>query len=467
MPGLDDSTDQNNYFFKVFKKYYSEYHLVIYLTSSDKAFMSQSEINLFEKVKKVVDEGNQGKNFTKLIVVVNKFEDKKNRDLNEIYNRIPDKINISKDDVFKISAHKLLIENIKNHKIKDFKVPKFIRPEFGNVLKNSRIMITPKLFNKFKTSDNLSYEDLEKEKNEELSLSLLEEEEGKTNIYIDDKDLIEFLKKFSETYYSHKFQNIYDQLKDIKIWMQNRKISIDCYNRKNFQEKANISYKLLKALDNINDKQINQIFELIFNISEKQNKDDSSYIREWRFSILESTSLPFYQKIHKKVLPYFHVNIRKDHWLLFIFKYCKHDMIDRWHNSLTYLFRLPKNWKNNSDVEFYSLKAKRVYGGYNNCSKIQDIEFKNNNINLLIELLDTPLDQLVYLKSYDYDIYKPFNKLSCSNFIIKNIKYCLESNKTDIDDKIKFLAFEPKKEELLEKFKDLKTTTFDFIDQTI
>lgn len=148
-PGINDSEDENDMFFKAIKNNIHLCDLLIYVTDSSSAFTKKSEIDYFNKIKKLVDEQLNDGNFMQLIIVANKFDNKKDPDLNDIYKRISDKIKDVKS--FRVSSHKLLIHQLIKEK-KTLYIPKFLVPELSKIFSNANINITKKLKKSIKSN---------------------------------------------------------------------------------------------------------------------------------------------------------------------------------------------------------------------------------------------------------------------------------------------------------------------------
>lgn len=461
-PGLDDSEDNTGKFIEVFKTHFNKCHVIIYLTSVDKAFTSNSEVSIFKQIKDIIDKENETGDYIKLIVAVNKFDDLSNSDYNDIYNRIPNTINIDKKDIFKLSTHKLMVQHLDSYKIKAFKVPKFIKSEFKSMLKNNRIIITHDLKKKFKKKSYISYEDLKCDDNEELSLSDSSDEEenkvSKDNFKQNENiKIMEWLFEFQQSYDSKKFEYICKKLEDIKKWMQHN--NADCSDKK-FQQKTDISVKLLKSYFNdefYNDNDVCigeitieecKIINLIFNLSNKNDLSSVS-VKYWRFSLLH-TSLEISRDFKISVIPYVKKNLLKGHWLNFI--YIANQHIREYINWFSDILSMRDIWIEYENVKYYSPDDRIVYTGFEGITNIKDIKFINSNkMNTAIKLLDVPLNNLRYLLAHNKKIYELFEDLKFPKYVISNIKYYLEY--FNEKDPIRHKAFELKS--ILDDFKDI------------
>ena len=73
-PGLNDSNDTNNIFFKSIEQNISECDCLLYITSAESGFVKQSEVDLFMRLKKLCeDTKNNNGQYIKLAIVINKY----------------------------------------------------------------------------------------------------------------------------------------------------------------------------------------------------------------------------------------------------------------------------------------------------------------------------------------------------------------------------------------------------------
>jgi GTPase Era involved in 16S rRNA processing len=122
-PGLSDDTYDP--YKKALQSEIKNIDLVIYVTDSSRAFTGATEIKLFNDIKCMIQEEIQNNRYIDLIVLVNKFDNILDTDMNDIYKRIQKKINMGPEKIFRISSHKILINAIINKKLEIF-VPTFL-----------------------------------------------------------------------------------------------------------------------------------------------------------------------------------------------------------------------------------------------------------------------------------------------------------------------------------------------------
>lgn len=158
-PGLNDSHDKDNQFFEIISENIMLCDLLVYVTDSKSAFIKQSEVDLFKRLIELceIKRIEEGK-YIKLCIVINKFDDQYNSDLITISNEISKKI---KDiDIFRISGHKLLVENIVKHKL-SIPIPKFYYQEIRDIFKNSNVIITKEQVESLQTKGKIKHKFIE------------------------------------------------------------------------------------------------------------------------------------------------------------------------------------------------------------------------------------------------------------------------------------------------------------------
>ena len=162
-PGLNDSDDKNNLFFKAIETQIDHADLIIFVTDASRAFVNQSEVDLLNNIIKLI---NKKKNdhdlFIDIIVAVNKFDDIEEPDLISIFNRIDKKVNIKKEKIFRVSSHKLLINKLLiNNKM--LYVPPFMKKEIEKILQNAGVYkdnaIKKNLNNLYLLGNTIKYND--------------------------------------------------------------------------------------------------------------------------------------------------------------------------------------------------------------------------------------------------------------------------------------------------------------------
>jgi len=140
-PGINDAEDKTDMFMKCIEENFEMVDLVIYLTDATRAFNSTSEIEHFNKIKKMVNNKNSNGKYTNLIVVDNKFDDIDDDDFKDIYKRIQKKITsddykINNDRIFKFSSHRYFLKRYINNKV-NIKLPECFKKEIKQILKNN------------------------------------------------------------------------------------------------------------------------------------------------------------------------------------------------------------------------------------------------------------------------------------------------------------------------------------------
>src|SRR3989304_7254910 len=139
-PGIGDSIDNNDLFYKEIEKNIGIADIVLYLSDAYRPFTSKTEVDYFLKIKELISiQCNNGK-YTKLLVILNKFDNINDSDLNEFYTKLPPKIGIDLSNIYRISSHKLLINNIKKYN-KELYIPTFYMKELQNIVAHSGIIV--------------------------------------------------------------------------------------------------------------------------------------------------------------------------------------------------------------------------------------------------------------------------------------------------------------------------------------
>jgi GTPase Era involved in 16S rRNA processing len=124
LAGINDADSQ--YFERVVDTYLDITDLVIYMTTAQTAFEKKSEIDLFNSLMKKIEKQNNERGFIDIIIVVNKFDEIDDEDLNEIYGRIKKKIEC--EHIFRFSSHLFMTHTIVDKKLNLY-CPEYIAKE--------------------------------------------------------------------------------------------------------------------------------------------------------------------------------------------------------------------------------------------------------------------------------------------------------------------------------------------------
>lgn len=187
-PGLNDSTDSSDIFFKSVKTNIDKCDCLLYVTKADSAFISHSEVDGFKKIIDLcIKRYKQTGKLIKVCIIVNKFDNPYDIDMHQITNEINDKLvgipvrieNDHKDNkntdfilpirIYRISSHRLLISNIIHNKI-DVPLSKFLHQEIKKIFQNANAIITKKQVDSIKSQNKISHNFIEF--NEEIGHSL-------------------------------------------------------------------------------------------------------------------------------------------------------------------------------------------------------------------------------------------------------------------------------------------------------
>lgn len=159
-PGLDDSDNSTGHFFELVAKHIQLADIILYVTDASTACTNSSEIDIINKLISLIKSRELDHHqYIKFIVAVNKFDSPDDKDLIEISNRIVSKIDISINDIYNISSHKLLID-LSIHEKKNLYVPQFMKKEIEKIFQSSNVIVTKNLKNTLKTQDLIKYTDI-------------------------------------------------------------------------------------------------------------------------------------------------------------------------------------------------------------------------------------------------------------------------------------------------------------------
>jgi predicted GTPase len=190
-PGINDSDDNNQIFLQLINNNIHLADLVIYVTEATKAFLNKSEKETFEHIQKLIEAQLSEGRAIELIIVVNKFDEADDEELNILYNQISKRINIPINKIFRCSSHKLLINTIIKHKI-SLHIPKFAKREIDKIFQNTKIIVDSKIKNKIDTLNRVDYFDIKFSKN------ICDDEKKNTTGDID--NFVSFITLFQKKY---------------------------------------------------------------------------------------------------------------------------------------------------------------------------------------------------------------------------------------------------------------------------
>jgi len=157
--GLEDADDMKDMLFsKVVYDNISKADLIVFVSEALTLFNETAEVKQFETIKKLIEIEKLNGHYVELCVLVNKFDDEHDKDLNEIYDKITKKY--STDKFFRFSSHESLIHNVKENGLNLY-IPEFMKKEAECILKTSNIRITSNLKKELKTNNYISSDNLE------------------------------------------------------------------------------------------------------------------------------------------------------------------------------------------------------------------------------------------------------------------------------------------------------------------
>lgn len=156
-PGINDAFDKEGKFYNVLTENIKECDILLYLTNAETAFTLSSEVELFNKIRTLVNNVNKTDKNVELIIVVNKFDNPLDSELIKISNEIPNKIGVKS---FNISSHKLLINTLKVNKVNK-QINNSVKSEFSKILKNANVNVTKQLINEINSNEQIDFSKLE------------------------------------------------------------------------------------------------------------------------------------------------------------------------------------------------------------------------------------------------------------------------------------------------------------------
>jgi GTPase SAR1 family protein len=200
-PGINDAEDKEGKFIQVIEYHIKKADVLIYLTDASTAFQRESELQSFAKLQLMVNKEIEEGHYIDLIIVVNKFDDRRCPDLNSIYGRITKHTSMPKDKIFRFSSHKMLISNIVVSE-KTLYVPRFANRELGRILKTANVIVTKALNKRLKESGKIYPADIQYEEEldtyDDTSSSSSNDNKIK-DVYDGDWDkFIAYLEKFND-----------------------------------------------------------------------------------------------------------------------------------------------------------------------------------------------------------------------------------------------------------------------------
>jgi GTPase SAR1 family protein len=158
--GINDADDKDGRLFLPIKKHINSADLVVFVTAADRAFQNSSEVESFKRLQTLIAAEVACGHFVDLVVVVNKFDDPNNPDLLKMAERIPERIDLPKEKILRVSSHKMLLSNVKLHNRKLY-IPTFARREVAEILKTASVQITQALKEELVESGTISHTNIE------------------------------------------------------------------------------------------------------------------------------------------------------------------------------------------------------------------------------------------------------------------------------------------------------------------
>jgi len=172
-PGVNDAkNDSNDVFFEQVKTQITNCNCLVYVTKAETAFLNQSELTLFKKIVELCDicREKRGK-YTQICIVINKFDNPYDIDMDQIANQVKSKINNDKIEIYRMSSHRLFLESIVKNNL-NVPIPEFLHQEIKKIFQNATAVITKEQAVSIKKHGKISHKYIKF--NEEIESNKLE-----------------------------------------------------------------------------------------------------------------------------------------------------------------------------------------------------------------------------------------------------------------------------------------------------
>jgi GTPase SAR1 family protein len=160
LPGINEAGDKVGCFFKALESWIPKADTIIYIADAARGFQYESDVANFKRVQSLVTAENDRGHYLELIVVMNKYDSADDRDLGEIFSRIPALINLPRENLFRCSSHKMIINTVLQGK-SEFMVPKFARDEIKRILKSAAVNVSRAVKERIKRDGLIRHGDIE------------------------------------------------------------------------------------------------------------------------------------------------------------------------------------------------------------------------------------------------------------------------------------------------------------------
>ena len=111
-PGMGDERDTDNMFYKAVLNNISHFNLIMFVCDANKPFLQKEEVNYLEKIKEEIKKQyDEHQIFIDLIILVCKYDDNEDEELNALYLNIEKTIGIAKDKIFRFASYQLFAFN--------------------------------------------------------------------------------------------------------------------------------------------------------------------------------------------------------------------------------------------------------------------------------------------------------------------------------------------------------------------
>lgn len=136
-PGFNDSNDASGDFLRLVLDNLAQIDILIYVTSAQTAFLQTSETLLYGKIAASVKEQESRGIFTRMVVVVNKYDDRDDEELESVFKAIK----LAEDvKLFKYSSHRAILHAALKCNRNNLHIPEMMKADARKLLKVSGII---------------------------------------------------------------------------------------------------------------------------------------------------------------------------------------------------------------------------------------------------------------------------------------------------------------------------------------
>lgn len=142
-PGLNDASDKENVYLKIFHANAANIDLVLYMVDAKKPLTNTTELNQLKDIIAFKEESVKNGIYFDIAIVVNKYDNKDDEDYEELYQNLRSTIatEFTKSiQIFRFCSHKFFVHNLKTH-VKKIQIPKSYSKELQAIFMTARVHI--------------------------------------------------------------------------------------------------------------------------------------------------------------------------------------------------------------------------------------------------------------------------------------------------------------------------------------